>query len=92
VLIHYLLSRVVHGRMDMLSCFMHVCEMSCLTMRYIVHRWTMVYNHYRPYISLRYMTLTEFAQLCHDVGCVRPKRLLYKNDEVPGNTLIKVGP
>ena len=55
-------------------------------MRYVVNRWRMDYNHYRPHSSLRYMTPVEFAQLCHDVGCVRPKR------EPCENTLIKVGP
>jgi len=58
----------------------------------VVNRWRMDYNHYRPHSSLRYMTPAEFAQLCHEAGCVRPKRLLYKNEEVRGNTLIKVGP
>jgi len=67
--------------------FLHIDEM-----RYVVNHWRMDYNHYRPYSSLQYITPNEFAQLCHDVGCVRPKRLLYKNDEVRGNTLIKVGP
>ena len=61
-------------------------------MRYVVNRWTMVYNHYRPYSSLWCMTPTELTQLCHDVGGVRPKRLPYKNNEVRGITLIKVGP
>ncbi|UCE38921.1 MAG: transposase [Thermoplasmata archaeon] len=30
-------------------------------MRYVVNRWTMVYNHYRPYSSAWCMTPTEFA-------------------------------
>jgi len=67
--------------------FLHIDEM-----RYVVNHWTMDYNHYRPYSSLQYITPAELAKLCHDVGCVRPKRLMYKNDEVRGNTLIKVGP
>ena len=67
--------------------FLHIDEM-----RYVVNHWRMDYNHYRPYSSLQYITPAEFAQLCHGVGCVRPKRLLYKNDEVRGNTLIKVVP
>ena len=67
--------------------FLHIDET-----RYIVNRWRMDYNHYRPHSSLRYMTPAEFAQLCHEAGCVRPKKLLYENKEVRGNTLIKVGP
>jgi putative transposase len=67
--------------------FLHIDEM-----RYVVNRWRMDYNHYRPHSSLGYMIPAEFAQLCHEAGCVRPKRLLYKNEEVRGNTLIKVGP
>ncbi len=67
--------------------FLHIDEM-----RYVVNRWRMDYNHYRPHSSLRYMTPAEFAQLCHEAGCVRPKRLLCENEEVCGNTLIKVGP
>ena len=41
-------------------------------------------------VRQRYMTPAEFAQLCHEAGCVRPKRLLYKNEEVRGNTLLAI--
>jgi transposase InsO family protein len=46
--------------------FLHVDEV-----RYIVERWRMDYNHYRPHSSLGYMTPAAFAQLCREVGCVR---------------------
>jgi putative transposase len=46
--------------------FWHIYEL-----RYVVERWRMDYNHYRPHSSLSYMTPAEFAKLCVDVGCVR---------------------
>ncbi len=39
--------------------------------KYIVDRWRIDYNHYRPHSSLAYMTLAAFAQLCIEVECRR---------------------
>ncbi len=47
--------------------FLHIDEM-----KYVVERWRMDYNHYRPHSSLGYMTPAGFAQLCQQAGCVRP--------------------
>ena len=47
--------------------FLHIDEM-----KYIVERWRMDYNHYRPHSSLAYMTPAGFAQLCRETGCIRP--------------------
>jgi putative transposase len=47
--------------------FLHIDEM-----KYVVERWRMDYNHYRPHSSLGYMTPAGFAELCHEAGCVRP--------------------
>ena len=48
--------------------FLHIDEL-----RYVVERWRVDYNHYRPHSSLSYMTPAEFAKLCVDVGCIRPQ-------------------
>jgi len=42
--------------------------------RYIAERWQMDYNHYRPHSSLGYMTPTEYAKLCEDIGCVKQRK------------------
>jgi transposase InsO family protein len=47
--------------------FLHLDEM-----KYVVERWRMDYNHYRPHSSLGYMTPAGFAELCRQVGCLRP--------------------
>jgi len=39
--------------------------------KYVVERWQMDYNHYRPHSSLSYMTPAAFAQSCQGVGCIR---------------------
>jgi putative transposase len=49
--------------------FLHIDEL-----RYIAERWRMDYNHYRPHSSLCYMTPAEYAKLCEDVGCVKPRK------------------
>ena len=46
--------------------FLHLDEV-----KYVVDRWRMDYNHYRPHSSLGYMTPARYAQLCREVGCVR---------------------
>jgi putative transposase len=47
--------------------FLHIDET-----KYVVERWRMDYNHYRPHSSLSYMTPAGFADLCRQAGCVRP--------------------
>lgn len=39
--------------------FLHLDEL-----RYVVDRWRMDYNHYRPHSSLRYMSPAAFAATC----------------------------
>ena len=46
--------------------FLHLDEV-----KYVVDRWRMDYNHYRPHSSLGYMTPAVYAQLCRQAGCVR---------------------
>jgi putative transposase len=48
--------------------FLHLDET-----KYVVERWRMDYNHYRPHSSLGYMTPAGFAELCRQVGCIRPQ-------------------
>ena len=40
-------------------------------MKYVVDRWRMDYNHYRPHRSLAYMTPAAFAQLCAETDCCK---------------------
>ncbi len=47
--------------------FLHIDEM-----KYVVERWRMDYNHYRPHSSLGYMAPAGFAELCRQAGCIRP--------------------
>jgi transposase InsO family protein len=46
--------------------FLHIDEV-----KYVVDRWRMDYNHYRPHSSLGYMTPAVYADLCREVGCAR---------------------
>ena len=39
--------------------------------KYVVDRWRMDYNHYRPHSSLAYMTPADFASLCIETDCRR---------------------
>jgi hypothetical protein len=39
--------------------FLHIDEL-----RYVVDRWRMDYNHYRPHSSLDYMAPAAFAAMC----------------------------
>jgi hypothetical protein len=41
-------------------------------MKYVVERWRMDYNHYRPQSSLGYITAAGFAEQCRQTGCIRP--------------------
>jgi len=47
--------------------FLHLEEM-----RYVVERWRMDYNHYRPNSRLSDMTPAGLAHRCRQAGCVRP--------------------
>jgi len=49
--------------------FLHIDET-----KYVVERWRMDYNHYRPHSSLGYMTPAGFAELCRQAGCIRPHK------------------
>ena len=43
--------------------FLHIDEL-----RYVVDRWRMDYNHYRPHSSLGYMAPAAFAATCLEQG------------------------
>ena len=43
--------------------FLHIDEL-----RYVVDRWRMDYNHYRPHSSLDYMGPAAFAAKCLEQG------------------------
>jgi hypothetical protein len=47
--------------------FLHIDEI-----KYIVEHRQMNYNQYQPNSSLGYMAPTGFAELCRQVGCIRP--------------------
>jgi len=40
-------------------------------MKYVVDRWRMDYNHYRPHSSLAYMTPAAFGKLCIEMNCLK---------------------
>ena len=42
--------------------------------KYVVDRWRMDYNHYRPHSSLKKMTPAEFAKLCIETDCRRTQQ------------------
>ena len=42
--------------------------------KYVVDRWRMDYNHYRPHSSLSYMTPAVFGQLCIETYCCRDEQ------------------
>jgi putative transposase len=48
--------------------FLHLDEM-----KYVVERWRMDYNHYRPHSSLGYQTPAGFAEQCRNAGCIKPQ-------------------
>jgi len=48
--------------------------LTLVEMKYVVDRWRMDYNHYRPHSSLAYMTPAEFARLCIETDCRRRQR------------------
>jgi transposase InsO family protein len=59
--------------------FLHIDEM-----KYVVERWRMDYNHYRPHSSLRYMTPAGFAEQCREAGCVRPQTSVHNGVQKRG--------
>lgn len=57
--------------------FLHIDEL-----KYVVERWRMDYNHYRPHSSLSYMTPAEFAKLCVEVGCFKRQKSVIEDVEM----------
>ena len=57
--------------------FLHIDEL-----KYVVERWRMDYNHYRPHSSLSYMTPAEFAKLCVEVGCYKRQKSVIEDVEM----------
>jgi len=57
--------------------FLHIDEL-----KYVVERWRMDYNHYRPHSSLSYMTPAEFAKLCVEVGCFKRQKSVIEDMEM----------
>lgn len=57
--------------------------------KYVVNRWRMDYNHYRPHSSLAYMTPAEFAKLCVETDCCRTQIYRAKQQEDIGYKMAK---
>ena len=64
--------------------FLHIDEV-----RYVVDRWRMDYNHYRPHSSLGYMSPTAFAATCVPSDSARPHPSEHTHQSV--DPLIKGG-
>jgi transposase InsO family protein len=64
--------------------FLHVDEL-----RYVVDRWRMDYNHYRPHSSLGYMSPAAFSATCGSAGSASPHLPNHTHQSV--DTLIKGG-
>ena len=47
-------------------------NLSLAELKYVVERWPMDYNHYRPHSSLGYQNPATYAQQCRDMGLTRP--------------------
>jgi transposase InsO family protein len=64
--------------------FLHIDEL-----RYVVDRWRMDYNHYRPHSSLGYMSPVAFAATCvpSDSATLHPSEHTHRSVD----TLIKGG-
>ena len=43
-------------------------------LKYVVERWRMDYNHYRPHSSLDYQTPAAYADQCRNMGRTRPDK------------------
>ena len=50
--------------------------------KYVIDRWRMDYDHYRPHSSLSYMIPVAFVQLCREVVCMRRYTQMPDEDEV----------
>ena len=64
--------------------FLHIDEV-----RYVVDRWRMDYNHYRPHSSLGYVSPVAFAATCGSSGSASPHPSSHTYQSV--NTLMKGG-
>jgi transposase InsO family protein len=64
--------------------FLHIDEV-----RYVVDRWRMDYNHYRPHSSLGYVSPVAFAATCGSPGSASPHPPSHTYQSV--DTLIKGG-
>ena len=64
--------------------FLHIDEV-----RYVVDRWRMDYNHYRPHSSLGYMSPAAFAATCVPSDSATPHPSEHTHQSV--DTLIKGG-
>ena len=64
--------------------FLHIDEV-----RYVVDRWRMDYNHYRPHSSLGYMSPAAFAARCVPSDSATPHPSEHTHQSV--DTLIKGG-
>ena len=64
--------------------FLHIDEV-----RYVVDRWRMDYNHYRPHSSLGYVSPVAFAATCGSGGSASPHLPSHTYQSV--DTLIKGG-
>ena len=43
-------------------------------LKYVVERWQMDYNHYRPHSSLDYQTPAAYADQCRNMGRTHPDK------------------
>jgi transposase InsO family protein len=64
--------------------FLHIDEL-----RYVVDRWRMDYNHYRPHSSLDYMAPAAYAAGCIGPDSATLRQSQYMDDEC--NTLTEAG-
>ncbi len=64
--------------------FLHIDEV-----RYVVDRWRMDYNHYRPHSSLGYVSPVAFAARCGSSGSASPHPPSHTYQSV--DTLMKGG-
>ena len=58
--------------------------------RYVVDRWRLDYNHYRPHSMLNWMTPAAFAGACAAPGSATPRPTQHTPGDV-GKTLTQVG-
>ena len=48
----------------------HKLFLTLTELKYVVERWRMDYNHYRPHSSLGYQTPAAYAEQCRTMGRV----------------------